>query len=165
MDNIAAGTIVAWIKPAKLQNDNGIFTKNGGSAGPTFFQHTTSGNLRLDIPRATTNLVVQANSNELAANQWSFVAARWDVNGVDGDQQLYWGNLTTILAEVGGYAFQQVGSGAQADDSANNAVWGNMRSGGVGWGRYDGDIAIGILFDRKLSLSELKVLQFKILPL
>ncbi len=118
--------------------------RNG--ANPIFF-----------VNRATTNLDIQPLGS-IAANKWMFVAATYDINGADGDQHLYEGESDLPAVEFASYVSRNVGSGAQGDDSSADQHISEPTGGTQG---LDGHIGVAGIWNRQLSLGEIREQQFR----
>lgn len=157
IDDIDVGTIWAWVRtPAGAANGT-IFGKGSQSV----FRMTAAGVARLNCTRtrATTTMEALADVPAVGSSEWVFLAAVWDTAGANGDQKLYGGDLTTIVAEAGAYTTQQVGTGAPSSNAASN---GRIGVSSAGTQPFTGRIAVvGLISGRRLSLGELQSLQFR----
>src|SRR3990167_4230892 len=161
LDNPAVGTLFAWAYPTSFVANAGFYGKGAGlfSRNPTFTLSGTAGAISFIINRASTHLTIISGSSFLSTNLWQCVTAVWNVNGVNGDQRLYVGNLTTAIAEVGSYANQAVGLGTPVDRSADDAAIGNRDA--TASNGFSGFLALIAIWDRVLSLDELVSIQFR----
>lgn len=157
LDDLAAGTFLAWVYPTALKADDTIVVKTAQSTGMRNFIAVGSGALRVDIDRAT-DLVIVSSASVLSTDSWQFVAAVFNTGGADADQKLFHGTLTSLAAETG-YQVQQVGSGAVVSDAAHNLFIGNFNSGT--FGAFAGRIAWVAHWNRVLTLAEIRAQQFR----
>jgi hypothetical protein len=165
LDNLTAGTIVAWFRCTSTAAENQMLSvKGNGAPGYQNFvvNGFTPGTLRLalDIGRATTGLQIVSGADAVVLNQWTFAAVVWDMAGSNTDQRLYVGSRTARVAEVASYAFQIVGSGAISDNAGGNYVLGNF-AGDQDWSRYVGQMALSAIWNRALTLAEIERQQFR----
>jgi hypothetical protein len=163
LDNITTGTFAAWIKPISENADSYILTKWAAGTAGKEFSYDAGGNIKLFVGTVDgwPNWIhAEGNTSPLTAGSWSFIAAVWDSGGADGDQELYHGSLSTLVAEVGGYATQQRGSGALVDESALDLLAGEnedlVDSGN------DTIIAWVGVWDVVLTVSQLQQQQFRL---
>ncbi len=161
LDDLLNGTWIAWVfltsvAPATAR----IWQKGTGTNASIFTVNSTSGGLLAKThSRATTNQSNQAILTNFAAytiSTWMCIACVSD-DTTAGNNKLYLGNLTTPLAEPSGYTTQSAGSGAVSSDAAANANWGNVATGGS---PFSGTLALGAMFNTKLTLAELISWQF-----
>jgi hypothetical protein len=116
------------------------------------------------VSRVTSAVLIDATNTNFAAYgtaRWLFLAMRWDPAGVNGDQELYMGDLVTPAAEPSSYSNQQVGSGTLGGT-------GTMSYGGhptVTNRPFLGKIAHVSRFNRYLSVAEIHTMQFQRKPL
>lgn len=154
------GTVMVWIYQTSTANPTAWVFPGGTSC--QFNPNTTS--VLFGIGRATQNLnMVTAFSNlpTFGTNKWSFLAAVWNVTGVNGDQHLYHGDLTTLAAEASAYAIQRVGSGSVNSSAGLNTLIGNVAGGSQ---PMAGSIALVAIWNRQLSLAEIRQQQFRPMP-
>ena len=158
---MSVGTILVWIW---MENDRSDVAPPGicgkRTATETHFfgiNFADSNDLRYRHDRATTRLDI-VGTDELLVDEWSFVGVSFDTAGVDGDQHLYHGTLTKLVAETG-YAAQQVGTGA-IQDLTGNTFYGGWQ-GQIADGYWDGKVAWIAAWTRQLSLGEIKAQQFR----
>jgi hypothetical protein len=119
LDDISAGTYILWGYFNSVATDGQLIVKSAVGSSATHLIIGSANDPHFNINRATTDLTIESNTNPLQTSQWNFVACHWDFNGANGDQQIYWGDLTTTVAEVGGYLTQRVGAGARTSDAGN----------------------------------------------
>lgn len=165
IDNLTAGTVLAWVYSAAgaTSNSGVVWAKDGGGVYKYFSIPYYSGNRHYEFAwkRATSDLYVGCTTDQFAAfglNKWLCVGTAWDTAGSNGDQHLWCGDLTTALAEPTSYNDSQaVGSGAPGNEASNSFYIGNFSTGTQSW---DGRIAVVALFNRKLTLAEAISWQF-----
>lgn len=160
-DNIPQGTIIVWIKFDVLTGLRGFFSKlnDAFSIGPHFYHPGADATLfRITVPRATTNQQAATATGALTTNTWYFLAGTWDIT--NGGPKVYKGTATTTVQDVtlaGAETFD--GSGTQSDDNAASWMGGNLTQ--TGSQSVDAQIARVYLFNRDLSLEELRLQQFQ----
>lgn len=155
-----AGTIIVWVFPTDISGNTSFVRKS--AANYTFNAGATT--LQMNIPRASTGLLARVTTPNFplyVINTWVYVAATYDVAGIDTDQKLFFGNLTNQVAEVSTYTSQQVGSGLVTDTSGSNLTVGNGLSNTV---PFLGNYALVACWNRRLSLNELIQQQFRPYP-
>ena len=165
LDNLTAITILAWVYPTSIAtNDQVIWSKTEVSSFTAYNTLYLSsggggdGSIYADTKRATTDTLVNSAGSVVSDNAWQFIGAVKDTGGASSDQKLYYGTLSAVVAEVGSYTTQQVGSGTVGDDSAQSASIGNASpTSPQSWSRFIGSIAWVGVWNRKLSLSEIQV--------
>lgn len=133
IDNVTQGGFVAIVQPttASLGANQCMIIKGSGGANPSL-QLDNTGALTIVVSRATTNLLASApltNFPSCGPNVWLMVAGRFSVSGSNSNQQLWAARLGQALREPSSYTSQQVGSGAQVDDSAATLFVGNTSGG------------------------------------
>lgn len=162
LDDITAGTALAWVYPTTLTNDHVIMTKIGATYQGTNYLTISGGaaNLRMSVDRATTDLIVSSSNSFLTTGKWWFVGSQWDLNGANGDQLLYYGDLSTPAVAISSYVLQQVGSGARVSDAANSLGIGN-KVAAEAFTCWAGRIAVVGLFNRRLTLTEIRTWQIR----
>jgi hypothetical protein len=163
--DIEAGTYLARVfqtsTPASFRY---IYRANEGGGNRTFDVGGSGGTLgpRLGIERAIAGLGVSAtpaNTPHFALNTWCDFAVTWDFAGADTDQHLYGGNLSNPFTEATTYASQVAGSGTATESTAANPQIGGMFDTGLR--AFPGRIAWLLIFNRQLSLGELRALQHR----
>jgi len=160
LDNVAQGTRLAWYFPTDLLTTAVIYRKGDFPDGwSSMGTSKSSGHLVNSIRRNTTNSQAESSSVVSVINQWNCMGCIWDINGVDADQKLYWGDLDTQLAEVAGYTVQVAGSGAIDSEATYDLLIGQNSNNGT-WGPFHGRIGIVAEFDRVLALWELQQWQY-----
>jgi hypothetical protein len=163
--DIEDGTIIARVfqasTPASFRY---IYRANDGGGNRLFDVGGSGGTLgpRLGIERATAGLGVSAtpaNTPHFALNTWCDFAVTWTFSGADADQHLYGGNLSNPFTEVTTYASQVAGSGSGTEDNSVAPQIGGMFDTGLRG--FPGRIAWVLIFNRQLSLGELRQLQHR----
>ena len=162
LDNMATGTIICWVFPDGLATNQQFVSKRADATNALLFQENgTGGDFQFRIVRASASLTVISNTTPLSTGSWQFVAATWDGSGANGDQELFHGDLGTTVTETT-YATQEVGSGAQGDDSGVEMSIGNVPDGGLGGaGAFNGRIAFVHILDTDLTVGQISAQQFK----
>lgn len=154
LDDIAAGTVLAWINWSTNTANQRIAVKSTASYMLSIVN--TGLSLQFFIGKSTQSLLAQALFTNLSAwpgaGRWALVAATWNDAGVATDQRLYAGSLTQPATEASAYSTQRPGTGTRTSDAAANLLWGST---GAGAG-FSGDIACTALFARVLSLAEIR---------
>lgn len=158
LDNVYVGTILMWLYPHTAFVDNERYLAKGG--GRKFIgTKGTAGNFEFEIGRAALSLAMYGDEVDvMSLNTWHVVAAVWDSGGSNSDQKLYLGSLTETIAELSGYSRQRVGSGAEDDNAAYDLAIGNSEAGNL---NFSGRIAVAAMWNRQLSLGELRAQQFR----
>lgn len=164
LDNISAGTVATWLNVTTLGATNFGAVASKSNTAYTVFKEwditdaTNSGRPWMEIDRATTNL--ECRSTQIpATGQPIFVAYTWNTAGTNTDQHIYYGTLTTNVAETS-YSLQQVGTGTVQDDSAESWGIGNMAGGTASAGGGVRTIYWVGVWNRQLSLAEIQAQQF-----
>ena len=156
LDDLTDLTYIAWMYPTSALTSGGIIAKGtSGSTSRRSFEIRTSvvANGLFYVADYTT--VCNAEANVLVANQWQCVAATMD--GTSKVAKLYWGDLTTSMAECT-YTTQTTGTGSISSNAALNQFVGSYGSGTTGGtGKHLADVAI---FNRVLTVGELRDWQF-----
>ena len=163
-DNLATGTILAWVYPTtflpaglrsvlRLDNIGFVHLEVG----------TTSGTrpLRITVGRATTAMAAEAAVNTLPTllvNHHAIIAAQWDINGASTAQKVLSGDSSTPLAEPTSYATQTAGAGTLTSYAGADAYWGNSSGGSIG---FPGLMYVGAIWNRVLSYPELLAWQLR----
>lgn len=158
IDNMATGTILAWVHTGSGAPSAAIYSK-GASTRILFRFVTNWQRLTFDVFRTSApHLSVEAGSMPgLRDNAWGFVVMSWKASGGNTDQKLYSGSETVLAAEPASYIVQTVGGGAaQADDSADDGILGGRAGGTNPLTRPMGFFAI---YDRQLTLPEIRAVQ------
>jgi hypothetical protein len=162
-DNMGSGTLIAWIYPTNHNgaSDQAIFAKGDHIDEFGFgLSWGSGGDIEIKHGRATTELHARSSTNPVSSNSWQCVAAHWNSAGIAGDQELFWGDLSTALAEVGAYSIQQVGAGALTDVTATNLYIGDNPVAGWEHG-FAGDIAFVFYSTTYLTLTQMIQIQWR----
>lgn len=155
INNLAAFAVIAWVFPTTLTDLRMIYSKDNGTGSEVFFGlNGTGGNVQIQVGRATSNANAVSDDTPLsAANTWHCIAASWDGSTAP---KIYRGSLTVAMVERTYLAGNTAGSGAQKDDSARDALWGNDGTTLA----FQGRMAVAALFNRAPTLAELQSWQF-----
>lgn len=95
----------------------------------------------------------------LSINTWQMVGTVMDATSSTAtDQKLFYGSLTSMIAEVPSYSSQDAGSGATSQGSINTLI-GNNGDGSFVSG-FPGKIAWVATWNRILTLGEIQAQQF-----
>lgn len=163
INNLGAFTVATWIKLKSLTAPQiAQFIFGRGTAGnqrkAAAQVSDGSAEVTFSVDRATTSSSFTTNSTLLVINQWLFLCFTYDINGSAGNVgHIYKGTLSSPVAEAT-YSTSTDGSGAlKGDDSALNMKLYNAASDQRG---IDGKGGWFGLWNRALSLSELKSIQF-----
>lgn len=158
--NLTTGTMIAWVYMNSVAD--GRFAARGlfGTSDPSWW---ASGVNQVDvfINRATAGLNVNATSANLpgfGSGKWSLIAATWNTGGVDADQHLYSGDLTTLADEASAYATRTVGSGTVSNNSSRPLILGNAANNALA---LPGRLHTIQFYNRQLSLAEIRSWQFQ----
>ena len=150
-------TVCAWAYRNNLSSQVPIIAK-GDTAAEIYFWMNNSSEVNCEITRATINCAAYSNTNCAPTGSWLFFAASLNFNGANGDQHLYSGNLTTLAAEVGAYAAQQVGGGARTGSTHDLGI-GNSPQGNQAWMTANHLVDVVGLFNTNLALSAIQDFQ------
>lgn len=167
VDNLAAGTVAAWVRVftwSPAGNYFSICTK--GSAGYSVYNSCDImpatpgpiGGLDAYVSRATTDWNLRSGEALVFLNQWCFIAKSWDISLTAADQHLYGGALNSAVREPSSYSTRDAGSGSLKDDSPYSIGIGNFAAPNAGEyydGGSDREINWVGLWPRQLSLGEL----------
>jgi hypothetical protein len=166
LENHTAASYLAWVYTTTDTNSRRIYQKGlfAGNGARALSIGAATPELSLQVNRATTILSAAANLSNFAAyalNSWVCFAGVHDTGGANGDQKLYCGNLLAPLAEPSAYSAQSVGSGAPASNAGSSAFIANTSNTNAA---FQGRIALVAVFNRVLSLAELRDLQYRPRP-
>lgn len=167
LDNMNTATTLVWLYPTDVTlGDQAVMIKAevvGFTAYRSVYIGNTgglNGTVYADVKR-TSDLLVRSAASTLSSNSWQVISVCWNTGGVNADQQIFVGNLTTPMAEVT-YSTQAVGSGTPGDDAAQSLAVGNASpTSPQSWSRYAGRIALVMRWNRVLPLGELRQQQFR----
>jgi hypothetical protein len=153
-DNLAAGTILMWIKPVAISNVYRVWVakpKDASTDGITFFQKSGDGTaFKLIAARATSNQTVESATGILTAGVWHFNGVSWDIT--NGNPKAFHGTQTATVTDV--TTSPANGSGAKNDDSANDLMVGNQDA--TNSFSANATIAWWSLWNVTLSLSQIE---------
>ena len=165
LQNNGQRSVLAWIYPtASPSANNGlIFSKatSGWSVYQYFDVRESGSGLKISHGAACSASDAHSRSSDiLALNQWHCVAGRMDVGTTN---KIYFGGLSTTLAEVSAYDDEIVGGGSVNSDSSAEAAIGNYGFYPASWSRFPGHIAVVVVWNAVLSVAELRLQQFHLL--
>jgi hypothetical protein len=159
-----SGTVMSWFW-VDADHDSSEFPtilgKSGGGNNGRFFL-SWADNSELEFLVGGGEIGIGSSDNPVGTGKWNFGAATWDNGGVAGDQQLWYGDLSTPVAEVSSYGQQSVG-GPGHDVSANSALVGMNST--TPDGEFDGKVAFVAAWDTVLTVGQMRAQQFSLLPL
>ena len=157
LDNVTAGTMMVWYRPAAVNTYRAI-TSKADTAYTAFhiLSSNSSGNVRWQIKRATTSLNVASANSAIAINTWYFLAATWDTAGAA--PAVYRGTLSATVADISSGS-PTAGTGAVADDSGNSFLIGNDEPAASL--SANGRIAFTHMTNYRMTLAELVAQQFR----
>ena len=146
----------AWIYPFAFSNGRAVFSQAaaGGTAGYRICSTRSTGAIRLEVDRATTDLSF-TSSTLLLALQWQFVAYQYDIAA--GTAQMFIGTRFAPVAEVAYAGGGTMGSGATVTDSGGVARWGSNTGASLA---LAGAIWRGGLMLQTMTLAQLREIQF-----
>lgn len=156
LDDLSSISVLAWVYPTSLVNDKAIVSKYRGTAGEGWILYMvgTSGAIGWRRERATTDQDYVSNTGFLTADLWNCVGVLSDTT----DAKVYYGTLTSRMAEVT-YSSSAGGSGILAIDASRILMIGN-RDAATPNAAFPGDIALAMVWNRRLSEGELFAQQF-----
>ena len=162
LDDLLANTVMAWVWVDTAVNDGRIFQKGYLAAHSTYntFGFDSMVRFKREMDRATTDCAAFATLTNFSAwglGKWLFIAAGLDQAGVDADQYVIMGDLSTSAAEPSSYTTRAVGSGAYNTDAAASFITGQRGNDGLNW---DGKIAFLAFYNRRMPIAEAKIHQF-----
>ncbi len=155
-NNLSACTVMLWENPDSEDQNGHLLYGGSGGTGWLIFRRTSaaSGYLVFQRDCTTTDAVIDTQQNNLqnvAANQWNFLAVVWDL-GVTG--KLYTGDRTNPPAEPSSYGTQDLGSGSSVSGSGQGNLWVGSRNDGSLV--HDGEIAWVHIVNRALTENEIR---------
>lgn len=157
-DTLAAGTAIVWTYVRSVSNSPLILLakSNENTEGWEFHRRGVDGtSLRFGLVRATSGYTLISGTGVLAANKWMCVAVTWDIN-TSGNGSFYVSDLLSPLAAIS--TTVTLGSGAQASDAGK--LLGIGFAPGAVAGSWDGDIAFVALYNRVLTLGDMRRVQY-----
>lgn len=166
LDNVLQVTYWAWYqRPSSAPGEDAALICKGNFHRLTAFAPTdgTSQNASCVITRATDGCRATADRNDdpiLQEDKWLFTAGVLDTSGVDADQKLYIGDLSTPAREPPSYSTQKVGSGTPNDNASAPCRIGNISTGS--WGNCI--IAWAGISDQRLTVDQIRALQWTLMP-
>lgn len=168
LNNLATLTWAGWVYRTGSTLSRNMGGKNPTSGfpagwGPLFIHGGASaGDVKFARWRTSDDDNAISSTNALPLNTWRFVAFTYDEDGGAGERaQIYYGGLETTVAEESSYNTQTNTNDATIDDSGSDFYIGNA---GNTASNFPGIIARVGYYNTKLSLEELRALQFASLP-
>ena len=115
LDNIAAYSICAWIKPTSITSNNRIYFKGTGSATDSYdsLYINASTALRMSAGYNTQNVDVTGDTTLVSLNQWQFVCGTWTGGTAGSSIKLYLNGV-----ESTSYTTNLTGSGSRANSGS-----------------------------------------------
>ena len=154
LDNLDAQSWIVWGYPNSITNTNRrLARKSGGDILTAGNISAANGRIRYNRLRATTASVIESATNTVTVATWQFFFAL-DSDGVA--PVMYRGTLAALATEIS-YATQTTGSGASADDSADNLLIGSRD---VATAQADWRVAYLWVYNRRLTVAEALQHQF-----
>jgi hypothetical protein len=158
LDNLAAFTLTAWIKPTNAgQNNRGwiIAKATGGTDLPTSgwrfgFTADATNALKFSVEHSTSHLERTSNANPLTMGVWSFVTVTWTGSTTATSSHMYV-NGTEVS-----YSFSGNGSGSRLSDASGNLYIGNNY--GTPSSSFNGLIDDVRIYNRVLTPTEISTL-------
>lgn len=158
LDNLAAFSMLFWIYPTTIGHQRRIWTKTDLKQIEIRNSGGETNKFTVYFARDTTYAVTSVANNTLVANTWQCIGVTYD--STDGIR-VFVGSLTSPIAEVT-YTTQDVGSGANTDDSTNDIALGNL--GPSGTSSFQGRMEVYKHFNTRMTLAELRRHQFHDIP-
>lgn len=155
LDNLAAMTIVGWIRPDTLGEGPslgriiGKTTGNTAAGGWTLNLDTTN-RLTFDVDYATTDFRRRAANNSITLGAWQQVAVTWTGSATATNAKLY------VNGVEASYATTTNGTGGRVNDAAQNIAIGNPPA--LTDRSFDGRIDDLRIYNRVLTAAEIKAL-------
>lgn len=158
LDNLSAATVAAWVNMDTISDatEPRLYNKAGTQRFALVFNATQFG---FEYSRSTTICRAKAafaNLPALDIAKWCFLACVMNSAGVNSDQQVFVGSLTSAVTEASAYDLQGVGSGTHDDAGADALIGHNTAAGSS----IDGFVAWMGIWNRALTLGELQAQQF-----
>jgi len=156
--NLAGGagwafTSLMWLNLDTLNDSRRWYRKSGNLNLQNAFADTND--VAFSVGRATTGADAVSSDNFFTAGKWWFVACTYDES--DGPR-IFHGDLTTTVVEASSYATRDVGSGDTVSTSSDDLNLGYRASLSR---TLDGRVAYYHFIDARLSLGQIKGLQFQ----
>ncbi|MCP4231511.1 MAG: LamG domain-containing protein, partial [bacterium] len=166
LDNLANRTALAWVFPTSAPSGSNpiIYSKamNNWSAYQYFDMRESAGAFRISQGAATSGGEAFCRCTDtIALDTWSFVAGVLSDSGTATDHKVYIGGLATLASEAASYVERIAWSGSANDDSSQAGSIGNYHFYPGSWARFPGRIAVVGVWNRILSLSEIRAQQFR----
>lgn len=160
IDNLSAFTYIVWSKLRTAitgggKSIMGIGTFGGQHRKNILYNLNTAQSLAFSIDRATTDASANTDTAQYTVGEWTYIAATFDTTV---GPSVYVGDLNTIVAEVSGYLAQETGEGAIGDSSGSTFTIGATTGASLA---PQADIAVVMIFNKVLTLAELKMQQFR----
>lgn len=171
LNNPTVMTCLAWVKPTNVAQDNKFILGKYKSSPDVFYNFAYgnadgfAGGIKVDISRATQSCSAFSTGAIVSNGTWQFLGFQFDINGSATDQKCLYGDLSTPIAEIGGYSIQRVGSGAHGDDSAGSAIIGQFSTDLFAWVDPADTIAFVGLWPSLLTLAQMRMQQRSLLPI
>lgn len=124
INNLNPVTIMAWVYPTDVTQNNYIWAKAASDFSVEKWLFLDNGNLGFEWGRATTYANAFGSGNPITNNLWWQVAAVW--NGTAAPTLWYKNLRSTAIIQQHSYNTQNAGSGTVHDDSAENMLIGNQ---------------------------------------
>lgn len=151
LNNLATKTVLLWVYVTTLTTNRAYWGKNTGN----FFNHSGStGNIRVGADRSSGDSNYITNNTPVALNTWTCVAFTYD-NAATPPIHIYTGTVLPLVEATYGTATD--GSGSVVNDSGSAMLWGNRSAIDAA---IQGRIAVGMMWNRVLTLGELRAQQF-----
>jgi hypothetical protein len=169
LDDINAGTMLAWVYRTGTTSDRMIYMKgNAAELNRAKYLKVNSsdngqgaGSLQFGMYRATTPMLVEPTGTPVTQDAWTCIATTFDSAGADGDQHIYIGDLDDPLTEPGAYTVRQAGSGTPTSDAEDAFHIGNEMQVSPLRFSFPGRIALLAYWNRVLTLQELREQQYR----
>lgn len=154
--NKAAFTWMAWIYRNALKEAFLLFK---GVNKAWAFDWSDTDEISMEVIRAGTDANARSQNQTFGTGTWYFLAATYDES--DGPR-LFYGTLTSPIAEVSSYAARTVGTLGTTNDSGSNLLLGNR---GVDDARYlGGAMANFIWINSRLTVAQMRRWQYSLTP-
>lgn len=159
LDDLDPFTVILWVYPTTLTAGRRLYSKNtAGGAVVKNLRLESGGNLGTFVSRSGSPNNYLTSDAPLSTDKWHCVAWAFDSAAAAGETtSLYTGDLTSALAERS-YATASDGAGTYGSDATADLVVGNR--GDNLTMAFEGRIARVAVYDRALTLGELRALQF-----
>lgn len=155
----ATQTYLGWFRASSLGSNRGLISKGFGfgNGGLGVLASDGAGNLQLCLDRAGTDLNrFTSGGNLMRVGQWRMIAVTVDL-GAASAVRLYSGGVNRAADEHLTFTGSD-GSGARVTDAGNDFLLGNLSIGSRNFA-FVGDVGPCALFDRVLSLAEVRAWQ------